>query len=288
MDESLRALERKAWLTRDPSDVEAYARALIRLGTTYLQQALGMGSDWWQNLMYRHALKNVGGGNAGLDTSLPHTWSVVGSGNINYGAARLQLVQECRDDPQTHHDDNGLHPFFDRDARPLTFKETIQTRLNQWKESQGKDWSLWESWLDSCTGIVWEAGGRRFKIVPMHGDLLTAPPSNAEYLPANFAKTPGTPLTVDSTYNRDLTFDEVVTHKGWLAAVEGDSALLQEYATVAFGRMRRERAMQFWTVRQELPAHLRPLCADNLGVNCGCVGGRSMGINARFARVCPP
>ncbi|MBI4146233.1 hypothetical protein HY489_02750 [Candidatus Woesearchaeota archaeon] len=241
MDERIRELERRARASRDINAVNAYFGALLRLGSQCLQGLLGSGSDWWQNLLYRRALKELGGGRADLDLTLPHRWSVVGSGNINFGACRLQLVQECKEDPETHQNDHGLHPFFDHDARPLTFKETIQARMNQWEESKGTEWSLWVSWLDSCTGIVWEAGGRRFKIVPMHGELLTAPASNAEYLSASFANTPGDPLTVDATYDRDLTFDEVIVHKGWLAAVEGDESLLHRYAQTAFARFGRQR-----------------------------------------------
>ncbi|MBI4146065.1 hypothetical protein HY489_01875 [Candidatus Woesearchaeota archaeon] len=289
MDIDLLAMEKRARTTRDLADVEAYCNALMRLGAVYLQERLGSGRDAWQNLMYRHALKNIGGGSAGLDLRLPHRWSVVGSGNINFGACRLQLVQECRDDPDTHRDDNGLHPFFDRDARPLTFKETIRARMDQWRESKGTDWSLWNTWLDSCTAIVWEAGGRRFKIVEMHGDLLTAPPSNEAYLSASFVSTPGRPLTVDESYNRDLTFDEVLVHKGWLAALGGDNKdnrdLLKEYATIVFAMLNRP-VMRFWSVRSDLPDHLRALCAGSL-YDCDC-GGWNLFNDARLARMRPP
>ncbi len=284
--------------TRSLEDVREYSRALMTFGSNFLQGHLGTGRDAWQNLMYRHALKEVGGGSAGLDLRLPHRWGVVGSGSINFGAARVQLAAECRDDPETHEDDSGLHPFFDRDARPLTFKESIQARMDQFDQSGGKDWSLWTTWLDSCTAIVWEAGGRRFKIVPGVvgtdvgvardlNPLLMTLPANVEYLPANFENTPGEPLTVDATYGRALTFDEVVTHLGWLAAVEGDVALLRRYATTAFARMGRERAMGFYTTRSGLPDHLRPLCAYNLYDNGYCSGIRGMDGGSRFARVRP-
>ncbi len=278
VDVDLRGLERRARASRDLNDVLAYCAALERLGPDALQGLLGTGRDSWQNLMYRHALKVVGRGSAGLDLRLPHRYSVVGSGNLNYGATRVKLVSECRDD-------NGLHPFFDKDPRPLTFKETIQARMDQFDQSSGKDWSLWRTWLDSCTGIVWEAGGRRFKIVPMHGDLLTTQPSNAEYLPANFANTPGEPLVVDRNYARDLTFDEVIVHPGWLAALEGDASLLRRYAQTAFARFGRPRGMRFWAVRGGLPDHLRPLAVSNLVDDSLCDGDRDMYRGSCFARV---
>lgn len=276
-DLDLRGLERRARESGDVEDVQEYCRALMRLGSDYLQSVLGSGRDSWQNLMYRHALKLTGGGQAGLDLRLPHSWSVFSAG-VNFGATRVALVRECSND-------HGLHPFFDKEARPLTFKETIQARMDQFDQSGGKDWSLWENYFDSCTGIVWEAGARRFKIVPMHPDLLTVQASRAEYLPANFENTPGTPIIVDDKYNRALTPAEVIANRGWLAAVEGDSQLLQRYVATAFGRLGRATAMVFYIPRQGLPDHLRPLCASSLGYDCSCVGIRNMSNLGRFARV---
>ncbi len=327
-EDHLRALERKARETRDILDVQAYCEALERLGTPYLQKLLGTGRDWWQNLIYRRALKQKQNGNAGLDLTLPHKWTRIGGENYNFGMARAQLAQECQNDPWSKTDDKGLHPFFAGEARPLTFKETIQARMEQWRTFEnapfrffkpaldwwreltgtppGRELWLWNSSFDTCTAIVWEQGANRFKIVPgaigtdvetarRINPLLTVRASNAAYVPVSFANTPGTPIEVDSTYNRELTFEEVITHKGWIAALEGDVDLLREYATVVFGKSKRTHAMSFWTLLNDPstgqaipPDHARPLAISSLDVYSRCIGYARLSGDSCIVRISPP
>lgn len=250
-----------------------------------LRKTAAKTGDFRDMLAYRNALKRTGRKRGELDLHLPHKWQVVGADRIeSYGAVRQLLAELCRDD-------GGLQPFFLREARPLTFKETIQARLDQWRTSGGKDWSLWKSWLDTSTAIVYEAGGRNFKIVPLSQELLNAPRSVVSFFPIRYADVPGTPLEVDETYNRSLTIEEVIEHKGWLAAVEGDKELLREYSAVAFGQMGIPAAMQFCVI--PTPRQDRLLCLSTHILHyyrdfCNCNGNRYVGSNGRFARLSPP
>lgn len=234
-------------------------------------------------LRYRDALKRSGTGQAVLDLALPHKWQVVGADrNESYAAVRELLTQLC-------YDDNGLQPFFGTKARPLTFRETILARL-----TQGTAYDLWATHLDTCTGIVWEAGGKRFKIVPMHPDLLTASrPANLRCWPANFADTPGTPIRFERQ-SGNLTIQQMITHPAWLAALEGDHDLLERYARTVFIARHNSGVQPVLGMSNLTPDQLFPLCAKKLDnfdmfADGGLGLGRDMStLQTRFARVCPP
>ena len=259
-------------------------RALERLART--------SSVWSDVLRWRGELKKAGEG-AVLDLGLPHQWAV-GSGNARYGEALVALRGLCASD-------DGLHPFAGGVARPLTFKETVQARIEQC-EREGAA-SLWESWLDTGSAIVYQKGTTKFRVVvPCSDALLNDVPASfrGDFLPVNYDDFVSfVELDVqdrDDVYNQPLTPDQVLKHKGWLAAVEGDRNLLRRYSNIVFGQVQGGAAMAFWTVphqddqgRWVLPKQdqLRPLCANDVRYGCGCGGGRVLGNSARFARVCP-
>ena len=148
--------------------------------------------------------------------------------------------------------------------------------------------------LDTSTAIVWKKGGKKFKIVPLSGELLALAPSfKNSFLPVKYASFDPSMYpehTVDVTYNRSLSQEEVYEHKGWLAVLGGDTRenreLLKRYVDIAFAAMNRRTAMSFWTPDEVKQDQLRALCANNLDNSCNC-GGRYLNINARFARVRP-
>src|SRR3990167_394942 len=77
-------------------------------------------------LEFRSALKRAGRSSVDLtpdlDLRFPHSWEVVGADrNRTFGDSHDLLVIDCMND-------SGVHPFIGGNARPLTFKETIQTR----------------------------------------------------------------------------------------------------------------------------------------------------------------
>ena len=256
-DEKLRDLERKAHRSGAAQDIFAVRVERKRIGLS-----------------------------AGLDLCLPHVWGLVGAGkgeNLRFGQAVAALRAQCVSDA------SGLHPFEAGVVRPLTFKENIQARLAQYAAT-GRAGSLWSSWLDSCSAIVYKGGSTKFKIVRLSSHLLELPSSFREsLLGVNYGDFAGPQLDLQNDiYNQPLTQEQVVKHEGWLAVFEGDKDLLKEYAALVFGLLNRNTAMQFWVVQNSAQDQLRPLAVYNLGIDSDCGGFRDLDGGGRFARVCPP
>ena len=270
-------------------------------------------------LRFRNDLRRAGRGSAGLrpdlDLGIRHVWAVEGlAGNLTFGACRDLLASLCSQE-------DAIHPFIGSIARPLTFKETVQARIDQFKEFQKQKKSvktgqtLWTSWLDTCTAIVYKKSSTKFKIIPLSPNLLRLPASFKNAFLADIDYDSFTDVDeIDMTnpehgvYNELLTQEQVVgndkdlkPHRGWLAALGGDNAenraLLKEYAAIVFALLKRDTAMQFWTVHdnpgnQQAPIlprenQLWALYADNVGGGCGCVGFRVLINVTRLARVRP-
>src|SRR3989344_8955714 len=205
-------------------------------------ERLAMTSSVWSDVLrWRGELKKAGEG-AVLDLGLPHQWEVVGSGNARYGEALVALRGLCAGD-------DGLHPFVQGLARPLTFKETIQARINQF-EYEGVA-SLWSSWLDTSSAIVYQKGTTKFRIVSMSAALLNDVPASFRgvFLPVAYEDFSSfSEFDVqdgDDVYNQELTPEQVLKHKGWLAAVEGDRNLLRRDSNIVFGQVQGGGALAF-------------------------------------------
>ncbi|MBS3148862.1 hypothetical protein J4219_08345 [Candidatus Woesearchaeota archaeon] len=257
-----------------------------------LQRLVAAGSDPVYVRELRSELKRVGQG-AVLDLGLPHSWEVVGGTNVAYGQPLVALRGLCAGD-------DGLHPFVQGLARPLTFKETIQARINQF-EYEGVA-SLWSSWLDTSSAIVYQKGTTKFRIVSMSAALLNDVPASFRgvFLPVAYEDFSSfSEFDVqdgDDVYNQELTPEQVLKHKGWLAAVEGDRNLLRRYSNIVFGQVQGGVAMAFWTVHRQdaqgrwaypTQSQLRALCANDLVNYCNCIGYSYLNSFTRFARVRP-
>jgi len=217
--------------------------------------------------------------------SLQHKWEVVQAKKgdpRDYGSVKALLAGVCAKD-------GGSHPFVGGLARPLTFKETVQARLDQYEQYKGKDLSLWTSSLDSCSAIAYKANSTKFKIIPVSDKLLDLEHSRDSFVSVRYDDLPGDELdTEDDDYSEFLTFDQVVKHKGWLAVMENDGKLLRRYAEVAFAKLDIGIAMSFVTSINPRQNQLRALSASSSSLSCNCYGYRSFNYNTRFARMSPP
>ena len=252
----------------------------VKLSDLKRKAASGM---WEDVLRYRGALKQYGQ-SAGLDLCLPHRWEVVRA-DSPFAEVMGMLRAVCNVDKK----EVGQHPFELGVVRPLTFKENVQARLAQYAAT-GRAGSLWSSWLDSCSSIVYKGGSTKFKIVRLSSHLLELPASFRDaFLEVRYGDFAGPQLdTNDDIYNQLLTQAQVIEHKGWLAVFEGDKELLKEYAALVFGLLKRNTAMRFWVVQNPAQDQLRPLAVDNLVDNSYCGGSRGLDGYGRFARGCPP
>ena len=194
-------------------------------------------------LEFRSALKRAGKSSVDLKPDLnlrfDHSWEVVGADrDRTFGDAHDLLVIDCMND-------GGLHPFIGGNARPLTFKETVQARINQFRAFQdaGKsvnvEGTLWTTFLDTSTAIIYKKNSTKFKIVQLSLDLLKlSADDKREFLQVNYDSFTGVEeLDVTNpehgVYNQLLTWVQVVgrrdskPHMGWLAALRGDPAQKQ-------------------------------------------------------------
>jgi len=81
----------------------------------------------------------------------------------------------------------------------------------------------------------------------------------------------------------------VLTHAGWLAAVEGDGALLRSYANIIFTELKRQYArtegMAFWVLQNTPTDELRALLVNYLDSYSNAVGYYYLYSGGSFLRV---
>ena len=206
-----------------------------------------------------------------------------------YGLGLVQLIKECVADAKT------AQPTFTLDDgskiyRPLTFKETIEARINDYESTTDEEerLKLFNNWNDTCTGIAYKANSTRFKIIPQSEKLILLPQDyNQSTLPIEYDKISGIELDrTKAKYNELLTIDEVLEHEGWQTLVQGDNQLLKKYAEIVFKeKSGQTELMGFWLNTNTDEDYLRALVLLNLFNNSGANGSSSLSNNARFVRV---
>jgi len=202
-------------------------------------------------------------------------------------------------------ENNPNHPQFtlpDKSMiyRPLTFKENIQARVENYETTHNPNGSertieerlslITERWDDSCTAVVYKAGATKFKILPISEHLIALNRDFKEdFMRTDYNTIVGSELdSKNGTYNLVMSLDSVLKHAGWLAAVEGDGALLRSYANIIFTELKRRynttKGMGFW-VRQNTPTdELRALFVIYLDYNSNADGDDNLYDYGSFLR----
>lgn len=151
---------------------------------------------------------------------------------------------------------NAKHPTFTfpeggKFFRPLTFKETIEARLNNFfKERRfrsspkymedSEKLRLFNSHLDTSTGVVYsldEFDNYRMKIVPFCSKFLEFEDIYSGAIKVDYNIIQGIELKLNpksDLFNRTLTKDEVLNHEAWRVAVEEDMTLLRAYIDLVY------------------------------------------------------
>ena len=199
------------------------------------------------------------------------------------------LQDACSKDPTNTHPQFTL-PSESRLYRPLTFKETIEARVNDYERhgSTAERLRLFQRWNDSCTGVGYKAGSTRFKIIPESVELITIEKEfNQEFLPVVYDSIPGIELDRSTgKYNTFLTKDEILFHPAWLAAVEGDAALLRTYRDIVFAeKAGSTQLMRFWVLQNTPTDELRALFVSNIDINSYANGNSNLSNGGCFLRV---
>ena len=191
---------------------------------------------------------------------------------------------------------NPIHPQYtlsdgSKIYRPLTFKETIEGRVNDYESHKDTEERLllFQRWNDSCTGIAYKARTKKFKIIHECQNFITVPEGfNQHFLPITYDLLGSIELQSDrGKYNQHLTKNEVVHHQAWLTAVENDAALLKAYSDIVFAELKQDAAMAF-VVRQDTEQdELRALLVNNLFNNSNAYGNLDLDSDGSFLRVAP-
>src|SRR3989344_2464139 len=177
-----------------------------------------------------------------------------------------------------------LNPQHNGIYRPLTFKETIEAKVKDYEILTNPDGSertpeerlrLFNTWLDSSTGIAFKKGSTLFKIINECNELITIDSAfNEAYLPVDYSKLQGNELdSSKGTYNKGLTKEQVIEHESWIAALQGDKSLLKNYADIVFNIKKENELMGFYVAKNTKEDQLRALCVYGLAVG-SYAGGR--------------
>jgi len=187
-------------------------------------------------------------------------------------------------------------------VRPLTFKENIEARVNDYKTLTNPDGSkrtkeerlhLFSRWLDSCTGVVYKKKTSKFKIVPVCNELVTIDKGfGGAYLTIDYDKVVGTELDrKNAKYEELLTKAEVLEHPAWLTAVEEDRTLLEKYTQIVFSELKekynQDTGMIFWVTSNTAQDQGRALFVYYLVISSGAYGNDNLNSDGSFLQVAP-
>ncbi len=201
-----------------------------------------------------------------------------------YDQALANLREVCAED------ENSVQPEYDCEARPLTFRETLAARLESYFTSEDKE-KLFNTYLDTCTAVAYKEGSTKFKIIPISSDLLGLEADfNEPFVRIDYDEIAGVELDRnEAVYNQLLTKDEVIKHPAWLAAVEGDERLLEEYSDLVFALLKekygKDKGMGFWLRSGVQEDQLRSVFVYNLNGYSSANGCYNFNSNTAFLRV---
>ena len=155
----------------------------------------------------------------------------------------------------------------------FTFVENIEARISDY-EANGKSAELFQTWLDSVTGIAYKANSTKFKLILKSDKLENIKPDfNKEFIPIDYDTEQG--IEFDNTkgnYNQLLTREEAKNHEFWLAVTGGNKEKLARYVDIWFDKTGRKRGMGIYlrstTVKDELRAIVLSSDAYNSDAHC--------------------
>ncbi len=176
--------------------------------------------------------------------------------------------------------------------RPLTFKENIEARVNDYeqKKPDNERLQLFNRWIDSCLGMAYQMKTKKFKMVLQCPELITiAKDFRGGHLPVSYGSVVDEELDSEvGIYNTQLTKDQVIEHAAWRTAVEEDVALLKTYRDIVFAEKGNpEKAMGFWVRQNPDTDELRALFVLDLDYYSLAGGDCNLYSGGSFVRVAP-
>jgi len=193
---------------------------------------------------------------------------------------------------------SSVHPLFNLSAtqkvyRPLTFKENIEARINDFETKTNPDGSprsnddlkkLFLVYLDSCTGIAYKAESTRFKIDPECKTLITINNSfNQAFHPIDYSTFNGVELdSSKDVYNSLLSKSKFLDHEGYRLLYSDDKKLMNTYWDIVHSLKSQDNLMSFWVKQNTSTDELRALYVNNINNNSNANGNNNLNNNARF------
>ena len=174
-----------------------------------------------------------------------------------------------------------------KQERPFTFRENILARVEAYERG---DKSLFDTWLDSCTGVANKRNSTLFQLVSSSPELIHIPAGFSDlFLPVDYDTIKGIELdSSEGKYNQGLTKDEILDHPAWLLAVEGDAHLLKKHRDIVFAELKNPKTTMGFYVRQNTEEdELRALLVDILSDNSYADGGNYLNVSGSFLRGSP-
>jgi len=144
--------------------------------------------------------------------------------------------------------------------RPLTFKETIEAKLNAYESGTNDEEKnlLFNYNIATCTGVAYPSSDSKnvkvFKIIPICKELITLDSAFKESsLKIPYNSLEGIELDITKgRYGKLLTISDFKNHPAWIAALEEDRHLLNEYANLAFS-LSKHKVADSWSKNSLLP-----------------------------------
>jgi hypothetical protein len=203
----------------------------------------------------------------------------------NYGLALEELRAAL---PQG----NAFHPLVSGLPRPLTFKETLLSCIEDFNTSHNPDGTersiddrkrLFLTYFDTCTGIHYDPNTNKFMILPCCDQLITLGSSfSNNFVVVPYDSLQGIELDLtQSKYDSFLTKHEVLQHRGWLALFENDAVLLKEYADIVFS-LKRRMAFCLRNKTDVTSPELRAVCVNDIDDYSFADGVNNLSDNTRF------
>ncbi|MBU4242500.1 MAG: hypothetical protein KKF52_04685, partial [Nanoarchaeota archaeon] len=179
--------------------------------------------------------------------------------------------------------------------RPLTFEENIKARVDDYEtlfDENGNERDLnlrtrlFNTYLDSCTGIAYKAKTTKFKIVTECSELINiASNFNEHYLPIDYGSING--IELDSSqgiYNQLLTPKQILEHPAWNEFIK-DKSLLKTYIDLFFKLKPGDGKMRFWVNKETKKNELRALYVNGIDSDSYANGNYDLYYSASFLRV---
>jgi hypothetical protein len=170
--------------------------------------------------------------------------------------------------------------------RANTFLENILARMNDWEtltDSNGNNRTeeerkeYFQTWLDSCGGVAYQARSTRLKLQLICPQLMGIDKEDtSHFLPVNYANFSGQEF--DSSHPNFV-------HDGWLYLLEGRTDVYTDYLKILKTITQIDITPGFWKRKNTSDDELRALYVIDLIIISNVIGNNDLINNGSFLRV---